>query len=190
MDQRKRTFWILFLGAAAILALIPEFFEEATEEVAVQPAEVRPGGPAAQPVQRGPLAELRSADAPDQDAASRAGTGLLAAARSEILRSDLFASHSWYVPPPVQPAPPPMAPPPPPPPPPPSAPPLPFEFFGKLDTGERLRVFLTRGERVFTVGVGDVIEDTYRVQSIGDTEMVFIYIPLEISQTLSVGSKL
>jgi hypothetical protein len=92
-----------------------------------------------------------------------------------------------------------MAPPPPPPPPPPraagpapapSAPPLPFQYLGKLDDSERLRVFLLRGERIHTVSVGDVIDGTYRVERIDGGQMTLIYLPLNISQTLSVGSAL
>jgi hypothetical protein len=94
-----------------------------------------------------------------------------------------------------------VAPPPAPPPPPapapapapaaaPTAPALPFQFFGKLDDGERLRVFLLRGERIHTVSVGDVIDGTYRVERIDGGQMTLIYLPLNISQTLSVGSAL
>jgi hypothetical protein len=43
---------------------------------------------------------------------------------------------------------------------------------------------------VHTVGVGDVVDNTYRVESITDTHMTLIYLPLNIRQTLSVGSKL
>jgi hypothetical protein len=74
-------------------------------------------------------------------------------------------------------------------PPPPSAPPLPFQFLGKLDDSETLRVFLQRGERVHTVSVGDVIDGTYRVERIAAGQMTLIYLPLNVSQTLSVGSE-
>jgi hypothetical protein len=51
-------------------------------------------------------------------------------------------------------------------------------------------VFLQRGSEVHAVRVGDVIDGTYGVRSIGSTEMVLVYLPLDIPQTLSVGSKL
>ncbi|MNZ99389.1 hypothetical protein D3C78_1187100 [compost metagenome] len=75
-------------------------------------------------------------------------------------------------------------------PPPATAPPLPFEFVGKLDDAQRLRVFLTRGEKIYTVTVGDVIDGTYRVERIKGDEMVLTYLPLNVTQTLSVGDRL
>jgi hypothetical protein len=74
--------------------------------------------------------------------------------------------------------------------PPPTAPALPFAFIGKLDDAERLRVFLMRDEKIYTVTVGDVIDGTYRVERIGGSEMVLTYLPLKVTQTLSVGDRL
>lgn len=168
MDNRRAGLWLLFLGGAAVVALIPEFFPP-PEEPALAPA-----GPVAGPGTSAPVDEARSpGTAP---AAAMAGGGL-------------FAAHSWTVAPPPAPAPV-WTPPPPVAPPPATAPPLPFEFVGKLDDAQRLRVFLTRGEKIYTVTVGDVIDGTYRVERIKGDEMVLTYLPLNVTQTLSVGDRL
>lgn len=96
-------------------------------------------------------------------------------------RADLFASKSWFVPPP---------PPPPPPvvPPPPSAPPLPFTYMGQLREapGQEV-VFLVKGDRLYTVAIGDVIDGTYRVDGISAGRLDLIYLPLNIKQSLTLG---
>ena len=101
---------------------------------------------------------------------------------------ELFAKSSWVIAPP--PPPPPPAPPPPPPPPPPSAPALPYTYMGKLEQGETHVVILNKGNRVVTVSLGDVLENTYKVESIEASKVTFTYLPLGISQSLSTGSAL
>jgi hypothetical protein len=98
---------------------------------------------------------------------------------------DIFKSKSWYVPPPP---PKPVLPPPPPPPPVPVAPPVPYVFMGsyKGDDG-RLIIFLTKGNRVYSAFLGEVLEGTYRVQEIVSGQLVLIYLPLNTRQTISVG---
>jgi hypothetical protein len=91
---------------------------------------------------------------------------------------NLFSSTSWYVPPP---------PPKPEPPPKPVAPPLPFTFMGRYDETAKVIVMLVKGDRLYTVSVGDVIESTYRVDRITDRAIELIYLPLQERQTLSVG---
>lgn len=92
---------------------------------------------------------------------------------------DIFKEKSWYVPPPPpKPAPPPA----------PTAPPIPYAFMGSYrgDDG-RLTVFLTRGDRVYSVSPGDVLEGTYRVEEIASGQLVLIYLPLNTRQTMSIG---
>lgn len=208
MADRRRVFWFVFLGTAGALSLIPQFFD-APPELAVQaaprprglplrpePAEgrgaagLRQAEPERQPV-AGPLDALRSPDAPP--AGALAGSPMPVPDRApdpagppERPLPGLFAAHSWYVPPPPPPAPPPE---PPPPPPAPVVPPLPFAYLGKLAEGGSLRVFLVRGDRPYTVAEGDVIDGSYKVKRITDTEMTLVYLPLNLTQTLSVGSK-
>ena len=96
----------------------------------------------------------------------------------------LFHTQSWYVPPP---------PPPPAPvvavvPPSPTAPPLPFSVMGSYARpGDSAVFFLTRGDRVFDVHVGDTIDDTYSVDSYANGQLTLTYKPLKIQQTLAVG---
>ncbi|WP_018989398.1 hypothetical protein [Aromatoleum toluclasticum] len=200
MADRRRLFWVVFLGAAAALAIVPEFFDHADAEPVQAVARPRAAAPDPAPlVQNGQLAALRSAPAA---AAAPAGTPSAAATRagedtpaSPATPADapprpapeLFAAHSWYVPPPPPPPPPPA--PPPPPPPAPTAPPIPYEYLGKLADGHSVRVFLVRGDRPYTVREGDVVDGSYKVKSITDTTMTFVYLPLNITQTLPVGSK-
>lgn len=77
----------------------------------------------------------------------------------------------------------------PPPPPPPQAPPLPFAYLGKLAEGAETKVFLTQGDRNLVVKSGDVIDNTYRVDEIGETMVVMTYLPLSVKQTLPIGAK-
>jgi hypothetical protein len=95
----------------------------------------------------------------------------------------LFAAHSWYVPPP----------PPPPvvqgPPPPPVAPPLPFTYMGSYaPAGSAPVFFLTRGDKVYDVHVGDTLDDTYSVDSFSNGQLVLTYKPLKIQQQLTAGT--
>ncbi|MBV5297331.1 MAG: hypothetical protein JZU64_04125 [Rhodoferax sp.] len=91
---------------------------------------------------------------------------------------DLFAAISWYVPPP---------PPPPEPAPPPTAPPLPFVFIGQYIEGDSQLILLTRGTRLLSVSVGDVIDGSYKVVSMQGGQLQFLYLPLKIEQSLDTG---
>ncbi|QEY65031.1 secretion system X translation initiation factor [Metapseudomonas lalkuanensis] len=163
----RRLFWLAFLGSAAVLAALPEFFGEQAEPMAMP----RP--------QR--LAALPEAAAPVSAAVAPAVAEVLVPA------ADLFAVQSWYVAPPPPTA---MASAPPPPPPKPTAPPLPFKFIGKLDDRQHLQVFLLRGEQVLVVREGDLIDKTYKVQRIDAERMTLVYLPLDVAQSLDVGSAL
>lgn len=95
---------------------------------------------------------------------------------------DIFKGKSWYVPPPPPPPPKPA------PPPIPTAPPMPYAFMGSYrgDDG-RLIIFLTRGDRVYSVAQGDVLEGTYRVEEVASGQLILNYLPLNIRQTMSIG---
>jgi hypothetical protein len=98
----------------------------------------------------------------------------------------LFAAHSWYVPPP---------PPPPAPvvtapvvPPKPVAPPLPFTYMGSYTpNGSPAVFFLTNGDKVYDVHLGDTIDNTYSVDAFSNGQLVFTYKPLNQQQQLSTG---
>jgi len=97
---------------------------------------------------------------------------------------NLFGATSWYVPPPP---PPPRPPPKPVPPPPPSAPPMPFSFLGRYIEDDILIILLVKGERIYTVSEGEVIENTYRVERLSDAVLELTYLPLNIKQTINTG---
>jgi hypothetical protein len=97
----------------------------------------------------------------------------------------LFAQHSWYVPPPPGPPPPPAQPPPPPDP---TAPPFPYTFVGSFAPQGDLPVFfLSRGDRVIDARVGDRLDGVYQFESASGGQLVFVYLPLNIRQSLAVG---
>ncbi len=98
--------------------------------------------------------------------------------------ADPFTQVSFVPPPP----PPPPAPPPPPPLPPvvPKAPPLPFSFVGLLEKGgPKPTAFLARGDALLIVAAGDVIDSSYRIESLSEREIVVTYLPLNERQSLA-----
>lgn len=95
---------------------------------------------------------------------------------------------------PKAPEPPPPAPPPVAvvPPPSPSAPPLPFHFIGALQ-GEKIGngeitafVASNSSSTVHLLKAGDVIDNTYKVVSVGNGKIEFIYLPLQTRQSLTM----
>ena len=97
----------------------------------------------------------------------------------------LFHAQSWYVAPPPPPPAPYVEPPPPPAP---TAPPLPFTVMGSYARpGDVAVYFLTRGDRVFDVRVGDTIDHIYSVDSAANGQLLLTYLPLKIQQTLPLG---
>lgn len=104
-------------------------------------------------------------------------------------KGEAFANLSWLPPaPPVVIVPPPR----PPKPPPPTAPPLPFTFVGLMEKGTaRPQAFLTKGEALLVVAVGDMIDNnTYRIESLSAQKIVLTYLPMDTQQTLNIlGAK-
>lgn len=94
---------------------------------------------------------------------------------------DLFRGVSWYVPPPPPPPPAPARPPEP------TAPPLPFAYLGQYSDDDRRLFILTRGDRVMTVAIGDVIDKTYLLESATGGVLRFVHVPLRTTQTLNTG---
>ncbi len=81
-----------------------------------------------------------------------------------------------------------MKPPPPPPPPPsaPHAPPFSYRVMGSMRDESTVDIFLTANDRVFVVRSGDVLDHTYRVDSIDAHRMVVTYLPLKEQQTIAL----
>lgn len=92
--------------------------------------------------------------------------------------ANVFGATSWYVPPPPPPLLPPV------PPPPPSAPPLPFIYLGRYEDAPMRLAILVKGDHMYTVAEGEVIENIYRIERVTDGRVDLIYLPLNIRQTL------
>ncbi len=89
---------------------------------------------------------------------------------------DPFRAKTWYVAPP---SPRPAKP---------TAPPLPFQYLGKLNEDGEIRVFLNHQGKHLIARVGDIINDTYRVEEISGGRMTFLYQPLKEIQVLAIGT--
>jgi len=75
-----------------------------------------------------------------------------------------------------------------PPPPPPQAPPLPFVYMGRLSEESNSTVFLTLGDRNLVVKPGDTIDNTYKLEEVGDSAIVLTYLPMNQRQILPIGT--
>ena len=96
----------------------------------------------------------------------------------------LFAAHSWYVAPPP---PPPVVDSTPAPPPKPTAPPLPFKLIGSYTRdGEKTVFFLSAGDKVHDVHIGDTVDNTYSIDSYSNGQLVLTYKPLNQQQQLQL----
>lgn len=164
MNIQRRLAWLAFLGSAAALSWAPGYFfdsETADSDAAVAVAE------------KSSIAVADSATQSTKPAALK-------------LRN-LFPSKSWkpavqlatVTEQPVAVAQVAL---------PPAAPALPFQFVGRLDDRDDQQIFLQSGEKLYVVRRGDVIDDIYRIEHISATELSVVYLPLHLSQTLSVGS--
>ncbi len=118
----------------------------------------------------------------EAEAAKEPGKDAAAAKEPEKEFHGAFAPTSWYVPPPPPPPPKPE------PPPKPTAPPLPFTYLGRYDEGDTAEVvMLLKGDRIYTVSEGEVIDNTYRVEKVAPGAVELIYLPLNIKQSLRTG---
>ena len=99
---------------------------------------------------------------------------------------DPFAARGW-LPPPPPPAPAPVVPVVAEAAPAPVAPPVPFKFVGLIEEkAAKPAAFIAKGDALFVVHVGDVVENTYRVESFNSAQVVVTYLPLQQRQTIEV----
>lgn len=159
------------LAVTIVLSAAPGKGRQSPDEpISPPPRQSMPAsGQPAQPLPRIELAQLQREAEPET---------------TDTPASHAFRSMSWYVPPPPPPPPPPPKPMPPPPP---TAPPMPFSFLGRYEEGEMLIILLIRGERIYTVSEGEVIDNTYRVGRLSGGQLELTYLPLDIKQTISAG---
>ncbi len=165
MQRRTRT--ILIASAAAAVAGLAYF---------------APEPPTAQVATTAPSASRQSTDAPPV-------SGLAPAAlpeRAEIgrVRGEPFAVRSWVpaAPPsarraqqaPERPV----------------APPMPYRYAGKLVRAGEAELFLSKGDVVFPVVMGETLDGVYRVESVTPNEITLLYVPLGIRERIPVLSAL
>lgn len=67
-----------------------------------------------------------------------------------------------------------------------AAPALPFRYVGRLLQNGKLEVLVMRGERLYTIAVGDRIGDDYVVERIGSATISFLYLPLKLKQSMDL----
>ena len=67
----------------------------------------------------------------------------------------------------------------------PVAPPLPFQYFGRLTEKGKTEVFVMRGEELLAISPGQTIGD-YKVEQIAEAGISFTYLPLKMRQTLDL----
>ena len=76
--------------------------------------------------------------------------------------------------------------------PPPMAPPLPFQYLGRINTGDSKGVLLNINNEVTPIQTGDILLGQYLVQAITESEtgvqVQFLYQPLQQVQTLTAST--
>lgn len=176
MSSKTRT-RVLIASALAIAAYV--VFGPTDEATSDAPRNTRPASSAHQP---------HAASSEPRQSAMRSLLALAHRVSNTAEAGALFATHSWYEPPP---------PPPPAPvtaateslaPPAPTAPPLPFAYMGTFTPdGAEPVFFLTAGDRVFDVRIGETLDNLYSVDGISNGQLQLTYKPLNIKQQLIVG---
>ena len=184
MAGTTRILRALALGSAGLLTfyVAAQWSRAEKERVAVDEI-VLQAPPASAPIAAAPRPGASAAEP-----AASAASGPAAAASRAVPSADgqAFARLSWLPPPPP---PPPPTPAPPPAPVVPTAPPLPFSFVGMVESGMgKPQAFLARGETLFVVSAGDILDNnTYRVESFNANQVVITYLPLTMKQTIEVS---
>jgi len=193
MNRSIRPLHVLLLIAAGVSAfalargLAVREAGPAVAEAAERPAAAAAPTPAAEPIAAAASASDAAKPEPVTAAASAPEAAKLNAtsvrpAFGATTAADPFQKLSFAPPPVVAPTAPPA------PPPAPRAPPLPFTFVGQLEQGAgKPAAFLARGEDLIVAAAGDVLDNTYRVDSLTPTEIVFTYLPLNERQTIALA---
>ena len=172
MNLSKRSKWLT--GIAALIAAYVAFGPKDSDSV-------EPAKAAARPAAHTTHAVTSTVSVP-------VARSLLALAHRVVdptAAGALFATHSWFVAPPPPPPAPEVKPEPPPKP---VAPPLPFTYMGSYaPNGAKPVFFLTQGDRVYDVHIGDTLDNTYTVDAFTNGALVFTYKPLNQQQQLMTG---
>lgn len=111
---------------------------------------------------------------------SKLDLGRVSRDAEEVAAVDVFAPKSW-APPPVKIEPiivQPVAP---------VAPPIPFQYVGQLEGGDgKVILYLSRGETVHTVRVGDMLGEQYRLDGLDGGQATLTYLPMNQQQMLAI----
>jgi hypothetical protein len=67
---------------------------------------------------------------------------------------------------------------------------MPYRYAGKLVQGGQQSVLLAKGDMLFPVNEGETLDGAYRVESIGETQVTLIYLPLAHEERIPVDSSL
>lgn len=69
----------------------------------------------------------------------------------------------------------------------PTIPRLPFSYVGKLVENGVVKVFLMQGDALHIVKSGDKMGLKYQIKEVTEQQVTFLYLPLNITQTMSIG---
>jgi hypothetical protein len=178
----KRWHWIAIAAAILLVVMAPD--DESTTGKGVRPSKAATSAPSS------------TAASADGRSPGRVELELLAKLEKRQQErgkvSDVFNQTSWYVAPPApvltakqkQEAEVPVSAPAP------TAPPLPFTYLGRYGDTDGRTVVLAIGEKVYPVKVGDVIDNTYRVEKFSPGMVNLTYLPMNIVQSLRTGEAL
>ncbi len=67
---------------------------------------------------------------------------------------------------------------------------MPYRYAGKVVQGGQQLVLLAKGDMLFPVTEGETLDGAYRVESIGETQVVLTYLPLAREERIAVDSSL
>lgn len=96
--------------------------------------------------------------------------------------TDLFRFVSFQPPAPKALPPPPAAPVPKP-----SAPAFPYQYFGRMvDVNGKTVTYLTRSDTLIPIQAGQLLDNTYRIDAVTETQIVVTYVPMEEKIVIAV----
>lgn len=71
----------------------------------------------------------------------------------------------------------------------PSAPPLPYAYLGQMRKGDRLIVYLLKGQELLLAESGQALESHYAIDAVSESAVTFVYVPLNTRQVLTIPSR-
>ncbi|HET9403021.1 MAG TPA: cohesin domain-containing protein, partial [Burkholderiales bacterium] len=75
-------------------------------------------------------------------------------------------------------------------PPAPVAPPMPYQYAGRVVQDGEPSILLSKGDTVIPIKLGETLDGAYRVEAIGEDQITLIYLPLKHKQSIPVVSAL